>query len=301
MKKATFEDHRARLLRVLVYIQQNLDDALSLEELAAVAPYSSFHFHRIFHGLVGESVKEHVRRLHLERAAHRLRHGGQPIAEMALDAGYETSESFTRAFRRMFGQAPTAFRARHGVVAYGPAPSGVHFVAAGVLDSFRPARSTKLPLAVRIEKLPEMRVAFVRHTGPYEETDEAFELLMTWARTRGLLDPPAVVFGIAYDDPTVTPPARLRYDAAFVISKDLKVDGHVGAQTIKSGSYAVATHRGPYETLADTYTRLCGEWLPSTGLELLSAPALEFYRNSPEDTPPGDLLTDICMPLTGSA
>ncbi len=299
VRKTTFDDHRARVLKVLVHIQQNLDRALSLEELAAVAPYSPFHFHRIFCGLVGESVKEHVRRLQLERAAHRLRHGGQPIMEIALDAGYETPESFTRSFRRMFGQSPTEFRARHGVVAYGPAPAGVHFVASGVLNSFRPARPTKPPIAVRIEKLPEMRVAFVRHTGPYEETDEALDHLMAWARTRGLLSSSAVVFGIAYDDPTVTAPTKLRYDAALVIPEDLKVDGDVGAQTIKSGEHAVTTHRGPYETLGETYTRFCGDWLLLSGRELLAAPALEFYRNSPEDTPPRDLVTDIYMPLAG--
>lgn len=87
MKGETFEDYQARILRVLAHIQKNLDGSLSLEELAGVAQFSPFHFHRIFCGMVGESVKEHVRRLRLERAAHRLRHGGQPVTEIALDAG----------------------------------------------------------------------------------------------------------------------------------------------------------------------------------------------------------------------
>jgi AraC family transcriptional regulator len=111
------------------------------------------------------------------------------------------------------------------------------------------------------------------------------------------MNPSTVVFGIAYDDPTVTAPAKLRYDAALVIPVKLTAQGEVGVQTIRGGKHAVATHRGPYAALGETYTRLCGEWLPSSGLELLPAPALEFYRNSPEDTPPDDLLTDICMPL----
>jgi AraC family transcriptional regulator len=297
MKQETVEDYQARMLRVLVHIQKNLDGDLSLEELAIVAHFSPFHFHRIFRGLVGESVKEHVRRLRLERAAHRLRHGGQQITEIALDAGYQTLESFTRAFHRMFSQSPTGFRARHGVVAYGPAPSGVHFVAEGVLDSFRPALSNAPLLDVRIEHLSEMRVAFVRHTGPYEETDAAYGRLMSWAGKRGLLNPPVTVFGIAYDDPTVTAPDKLRYDAALVIPKELTTEGEIGVQTIQGGKYAVTTHCGSYETLGGTYTRFCGEWLPLSGLELLTGPALEFYRNSPQDTPPEKLLTDIYMPL----
>jgi AraC family transcriptional regulator len=76
MKEETSEDYLAWMLRVLVHIQQNLDATLPLEELAAIALFPPFHFHRIFRGLIGESVKEHVRRLRLERAAHRLRHTG---------------------------------------------------------------------------------------------------------------------------------------------------------------------------------------------------------------------------------
>jgi len=297
MKEETSEDYLARMLRVLVHIQQNLDAPLPLEELAAIALFSPFHFHRIFRGLIGESVKEHVRRLHLERAAHRLRHTGQQMTEIALDAGYQTLESFTRAFHRMFSLSPSEFRARLGVVAYGPAPSGVHFVAEGALESFHPAPVKALPLEVRIEHLSEMRVAFARHTGPYEETDAAYERLMTWAGIRGLLKPPVVIFGVAYDDPTVTAPENLRYDAALVIPEDLKADGEIGVRAIHGAKYAVTTHCGSYETLGETYTRFCGEWLPLSGLELLPSPALEFYRNSPQDTPPEKLLTDIYMPL----
>lgn len=110
MKEQTFEDYRQRMLAVLVHVQLHLDSELPLEELARVANFSPFHFHRLFHSLVGESVKEHVRRLRLERAAHQLRHTGQPVTEIALSAGYQTPESFTRAFQKMCQQSPTEFR-----------------------------------------------------------------------------------------------------------------------------------------------------------------------------------------------
>jgi AraC family transcriptional regulator len=73
---------------VLVHIQQHLDEPLRLDELAAIACFSSFHFHRIFRGMVGESVKEYIRRLRLERAASQLRVGKEPVTQIALDAGY---------------------------------------------------------------------------------------------------------------------------------------------------------------------------------------------------------------------
>src|SRR5262249_9589306 len=153
----------------LVHIQKNLDSPVSLEDLAAIASFSPFHFHRIFRGMVGESVKEHVRRLRLERAAHRLRFTGQPVTEIAFDAGYETPESFTRAFGGMFGEAPTAFRNSPRAVAHGAAPSGVHYASDGSLDAFRASRSADGPIAVRVETLGGMRLAFARHVGAYDE------------------------------------------------------------------------------------------------------------------------------------
>ena len=88
MRTVTLQDYKRRLLRVLVHIQQHLDDPLELQELAGLACFSPFHFHRIFRGMTGESVKEHVRRLRLERAAGHLKLGTAPVTQIALDAGY---------------------------------------------------------------------------------------------------------------------------------------------------------------------------------------------------------------------
>ena len=63
MKKSTTTLYKERILRVLVHIQKNLDAELSLDNLAKIAHFSPYHFHRIFTGMVGESLKEHVRRL----------------------------------------------------------------------------------------------------------------------------------------------------------------------------------------------------------------------------------------------
>ena len=69
MTPGTEASYRERILRVRLHIEAHLDESISLEELAAVACFSPYHFHRIFRALVGESVMEHVRRLRLERAA----------------------------------------------------------------------------------------------------------------------------------------------------------------------------------------------------------------------------------------
>ena len=107
VKTDTLESYHERLARVLAHIEGHLDEPLPLDDLAAVACFSPYHFHRVFRGMVGESVKEHVRRLRLERDARRLLSGDSTVLALALDAGYETPESFTRAFDALFGLAPS--------------------------------------------------------------------------------------------------------------------------------------------------------------------------------------------------
>ncbi len=285
------------MLRVLVHIQNHLDDALCLEELASVAHFSPYHFHRIFRGLVGESVQGHIRRLRLERAAHRLKFTDHPVTHIAFEAGYETHESFTRAFRSAYDASPSGFRKQHQSLPVKPAASGVHFSPKGVLQEFQAVTEGAAPMNVRIETVEPIRVAFTRHTGPYDQVGETWAKLFTWAGPRGLVGPSTTTVAVVYDDPAVTPPDRLRYDACMVISEETEAEGDIGVQTIGGGAYAVTRHVGPYVQLGDTYARLCGEWLPGSGREARSAPALEFYRNSPMNTPSEGLITDVFLPL----
>jgi len=290
MKPSTDRDYRARIVRTLVYIQQHLDDDLELEQVAAVAAFSSFHFHRIFRGLVGETVREHVRRLRLERAARDLKQSGQPVIEIALAAGFETHESFTRAFGDMFRVSPSAFRAAHQ-----PAPesdSGTHL---DDVSGYHPPAYGDIP-PVEVKELPPMRVLFLRHVGPYNEVGATWARLMTWAGMHGLLGPNMMLIGIVHDDPDVTPPDKVRYDAAVVVTRPVQPEGEFGIMEFPAGSYAVAAHKGPYEELGKIYQRIYGGWLPASGYRLRDVPAFEQYLNSPQNTRKEDLLTLIHVP-----
>ncbi|MCH7592763.1 MAG: AraC family transcriptional regulator [Planctomycetes bacterium] len=297
MKPSTAQTYKERILKALVHIQGHLDEALHLEELAGVACFSPYHFHRVFGGMVGESVKEHVRRLRLERAAHRLKFTDQPVTRIAFDAGYETHEAFTRAFRAMFDASPSEFRKLHRALPLPDSPSGVHFEPEGSVTEFTPREQGETQMKVHIETVESMRVAFMRHVGPYDEVGETWQKFMAWAGGRGLLVPTMKSLALVHDDPEVTPPDKVRYDACLVVAENVQPEGEIGCQEVLGGDYAVTTHRGPYTGLGETYRRLCGQWLPTSGREPRSAPAMEFYCNNPMNTPPDELITNICLPL----
>ena len=103
--------HAQRFDRVLLYIEQHLDEEISLNTLSAVAHYSPYHFHRAFSAYVGVSVGQYVQRMRLRRASFRLVSEPQDsVLTIALQAGFDSGEAFARAFRRAFGQSPSTFR-----------------------------------------------------------------------------------------------------------------------------------------------------------------------------------------------
>lgn len=283
-------------MRALVFLHQRLDGPLDLDELAQVACFSPYHFHRVFTGMVGEGVMEHLRRLRLERAAVRLRQTRRSVTDIALEAGYESHGAFTRAFHRHFGESPSAFRRHRGNPPIWKSSRRVHYRPDGRLASFAP-RKDGTKMDVRVERIQPMRVAFVRHVGPYDQCGGAWEKLMRWAAPLGILGGQTKHIGICHDDPEITPPEKIRYDACVTIDVDVTPAGDIGVQEIPGGDYAIVTHFGPYSHLKQTYAKLFGQWLPHSNREMASAPCFELYLNDPEGTDPKDLLTDIHVPL----
>lgn len=294
----TRQSYQARLNRVLVHMESRLDEPLGLEELAEVACFSPYHFHRIFTGMVGESVAAHLRRLRLERAANRLAFTDQSVTDIALAAGYERTEAFIRAFGRLFGASPGEYR--RSSRAGGPAasrPQPTKPALAGKED----AMGKDPMMDVEIRTVDPMRVAFVRHVGPYEQCGSAWEALCGWAGPRRLLRRQTVFIGIGHDDPKVTASERVRYDACVTVGPDVEPEGPVGIKEVGGGEYAVAVHKGPYSGLEAAYAWLCGVWAPGAGREIRAEPALELYINHPDSTPPEELLTALHIPLEPAA
>src|SRR5262245_10713296 len=302
MRHTTASDYRQRLIRALRHIQEHLDDALPPAELAAVAHFSPYHFSRIFSAMVGESIGQHIRRLRLERAAGALRHTDRTILDLALDAGYESHEAFTRAFASHFGMNPSEWRTAAAEPVLPPVACHVHYGVDQAVSQFIPLLQENPMLDIRIESLPSLQVAAVRHNGSYRTIGPDFVRLAAWfgrSGLFGLLGPSTQGLAIYYDDPRETPEEKLRSDACFSLSRALPAEAPewVQSASTEAGEYAIARFKGPYTRLDEAYQWFFSTWLPSSGREPAELPILEFYRNSPRDTQPDDLITDIAIPL----
>ena len=297
MKTITLQDYKVRILRVLVHVQNHLDEPLELAHLARLAAFSPCHFHHVFTGMVGESVKEHVRRLRLERAASRLKLSSVHVTDLAFDAGYHSLEAFTRSFRAAFGVSPSEYRRAKRPRLLAEAPTAVHYNNSKPITRFKTANTRNKNMGVRIQHLEPIRVAFMRHVGPYSTVGATWDKFVPYLGKEGRLSGDTRFIGICHDDPAVTPADKIRYDACVSVDGTFEPVGDIGVQVLAGGDYAMTTHFGPYPKLGDTYAQLLGQWLPRSGRELRSTPCFEIYLNDPQSTDPEELLTDIYAPL----
>ena len=161
---------------------------------------------------------------------------------------------------------------------------------------FRTLR-TRGSMRVTVKHLEPMRVAFLRHLGPYLQVGGTWEKFFRLMRESGHLPDTIVMIGICHDDPAMTPPRKIRYDACLPVGGDFEPAGEIGVKTIAGGPYAVTRHVGSYNELAATYGELLGRWLPLSGYEPRDAPSFQIHVNTPRNAAPDELMTDLYLPL----
>ncbi|PIZ03981.1 MAG: AraC family transcriptional regulator [Gammaproteobacteria bacterium CG_4_10_14_0_8_um_filter_38_16] len=279
------QNYQERILKVLVYIQNNLDQTLSLEALAETAHFSPFHFHRIFTAHTGESIKSYIRRLRLERATRDLSLTDLPIIQISERAGYETQQSFHRAFKEAFNITPKEFRDKAG-----------NEITAFQHEEKLAKRHQPI---VEVKIIEPIKVAFARHTGSYKDVFQSWFKLVGEVGMNHLLSEKTLKISIPHDAPETTPEDKIRYDACVTIDelKSFKPKGQVGIQTLRGGKYAVITHHGPLDTIESTYQILFAIWLPQSGYEPADFPNFMLHRKMPFVTPDKIVETDIYLPL----
>lgn len=267
-----------RIQRVVDYVAGHLDAELNLETLAHVACLSPYHFHRIYRGLLRETVNETVRRLRLHRAAIDLLDRELSIERTARRAGYASQAAFTRAFRAEYGEPPAQYRgARH--------------------QAQITAERDPVLYQVEIRYQPRLRVAMIERRGDYQLTSEAFERLMTIAATTGLLRADTRSIGVYHDDPESVPRTELRSAACITVPDDWAPSDKLAEGHVEGGRYATIIHTGPYSELETAYDWLYQTWLTASAEELRNLPCIEEYLNDPRQEPAKDLKTAVMMPL----
>lgn len=317
------DEYNGRINRVMDYIERNLERSLSLEEMAEVANFSKYHFHRIFWSMTGETPFEFLNRIRMQRAGSLLlMNPRETVSEIADQCGFSSLAVFSRKFKAYYSLSASDWRKR-----FLANPSGLEAFHRNNRQMNRKVSQTegnddqsqsastpyfsqqyeplkwrtnmKLNKSIEIKDFPKTTVAYVRHTGPYKGDEKLFERLygelFAWAGPRGLTDQPEMkTFNVYHDDPSTTEEAKLRLSVGLSVSPDTKVEGKIGKMEIDGGKHVVARFElGPMD-YQEAWTWLFGTWFPSSGFQPADGPSFEMCGGLTKD---GKHQVDICVPV----
>jgi len=288
MKTDTQNSYLEGINKAIAYMESNASFEIQLKDIATQANLSQYHFHRIFKSLTGDTTKDFLTRLRLEKAALKLKHSQDDIGQIAFDCGYQNHETFTRAFKDYFGLPPMDYR------------SSIKELITNKQSEYGKANIDLNALHVEgpiVKTVPDLHLAYVRHTGSYDQVGSSFQRLLLWAATHLVLKLKPVTIGIVHDNPDLTEEQHIRYDACVLLSKEIKPIGEIGYKKIEGGKFAVFSYKGAYEGFYPVYDYIYNVCLFENKFELADKPALEWYVKSPPFYKPEDLVTDFYVPI----
>lgn len=256
-------------LRVaLEFIERRLTKRIALEDVADRACFSLFHFHRLFSVVTGCTMKDYIRARRLSEAARELVHTLDPIPVIAERYGFESQESFTRAFKRQFRITPGKLRRDKAPFPY--------------LQPFRIMETPSDKGAMMEPKfvdLGELRVVgMVCRTT--QKNNSIPQLWGAFNQRAGEIPAPLyenVWLGVCYpvDMDSFDENAEFDYMAGCAVSGNPTLPGGMDVHVIPPATYAVFTHKGPLITLGETYQKIFGPWLE--GYQVAEADQIEWY------------------------
>lgn len=282
MNDAITTAYRERFSMVCDYIARHLDEVLTLEKLSALACCSPYHFHRQFLAFSGQPLYRYIQWLRLRRASWRLAFNPQDkVIDIALDAGFQSPESFSRAFRTAFGKSPSQFRQR---------PDWLDW------HQRVPKMASQEPqtMEVNIVDFPQTQVAMLQHRGSPELVNDSAATFIAWRKSTSLSPVrDSKTFGIAWDDPATTSAEAFRFDICGSVSAAMP-ENDFG---VINGEIAGGRHNGSLDNISQTVWAMFRDWLPGSGEALRDAPVFFHYLNLINDVPEHELETDIYLPL----
>nr|TKG94008.1 AraC family transcriptional regulator [Puteibacter caeruleilacunae] len=294
-----------RINRVIDYIENNLDEELSLEKLSSVANFSQYHFHRIFSAFIGETINEFVKRKRVEKAASMLlNENDKPISEIAELCGFNSFSVFCRNFKDRFNISANKFRELHrnGNSKISQIESKTGKLTPSSRDYVCDVNSHKKCNSImkkdfEIMEMPARKVIYCRHTGPFNQIGTAYEKLFKWAGPRGLLKFPETK-GLTYyhDDPNVTEINKVRQSACITVDEDVKTEGEIGKMNIPGGKYFVGHFEISALEFQQAWDSAC-MGVAERGFQPTDGSPYELYHNNHEEHPEKKFIVDICIPV----
>lgn len=264
------------------FIIDNLEEELTVSQIAKHCHFSKYYFGRLFKSVVGENLYSFLKRLRIEKSAFLLNVAPEKsITEIGAKFGYSSS-NYSSAFKQHYKQSPVSFRKYSGDKLL----AGCNFYVAD-LNGKDYAYYNKL---IKIIELPNLTVIYERQIGNYIKIAKNWGLFLN--KVTEFINDDTIIFDISYDDPVITDQNRCIYDMCITV--DQNATGF-SSKIIKGGKYASYSFEGPTSKIFEAYQGILKVWLPNTIITLDDREILSKYEIGEQKE--NNIKMDICIPI----
>lgn len=296
------KDQVGRINKALMFIDNNLDELLTLQVVSAVSHYSPYHFHRTFKAVTKQTLNSYITRKRIEKTASVLmRKKEVTIAELSLQYGFKSNSSFTRAFKKFYGISPTTFReqclSKYSKISKTKSKNGQKAVVfeSDICDMENQQNATTTNIDAEVKEMPTLQLAYLSHLGDSDRTP-VFEKLLRWSKSKGLsTDEPALI-SIYHDSFKITSPDKVRTSAGIVLKEPVKADGDVSITTIEKGKFAVGHFTINASEFGTTWSNMY-KWVNENGYQTTDRACFEMYCNDYRLHPEKKFIVDLYVPI----
>lgn len=270
--------------RSIDYVEANITEEINFEEVAKQAYSSSFHFQRVFSILCGFSLGDYIRMRRLSLAGEELSKGNVKIIEIAMKYGYDTPESFSRAFTRFHGISPSEAKHSGNIKIFTPLSVKLTLIGGSKMD-YRIEKREAFDVVCKRKRVDKPQAANATEdiTGMWKQcgADGTMERLISYMPKnpvmKGLL---GICFSSELDAKQFPYGIGVEYDGR-------KVDDDLEIVTIPAHTYAVFTSKGKMpDAFIQTYNRIVTEFFPqSTQYEYAENVEFEVYSSADVSNP----------------
>lgn len=248
------------------YIENNITEDLHVKDIADRVNISPFYFQKGFSMLCGYTVGKYMQMRRLSLAGSELLTSDIKIIDLALKYGYDSPDSFTKAFIRFHGSTPTEVR-KQGAVIRSFAPLRISFSLEG-----------GTVMEYRIEEKPAFKVMGVSQMFSYESANTDIPAFWDTMYVKAEKKPVMGMYGICYDEEMKGD--SFRYMIADDFDSDAAKEGKLEVQEISAHMWAIFPCRGPMPLpLQEVNRRIFAEWLPQNKYEIAEGYNIEYYSN----------------------
>jgi AraC family transcriptional regulator len=293
-----------RIEKAILYIEENLENKLVLEDIAQKAHFSPFHFHRLFSVVVGETLNNFINRRRLERAASFLINKRTiPVTEIAFTVGFSNLSSFSRAFKKFYGISPVEFRElsseKFSKICKTKSKNGQISVSFEqyICNINNALQWLKMNAKTSVKHTEELSLAYISHQGKIDDIGNAYNKLIRWATPKGLMAQENLrMVTIYHDSPKISNPDRLRMSACIVLNSPIGIDHEIGLRTIEPCKCIISR----FEISPNNFQQAWESsfvWMVENGYQKGSKDPFEIYYNNYLDHPEKKFIVDLCIPV----